>query len=92
MKYTAEDYNLNDTGFFGFDDTEIENYKEKLVKCRKPHKCMGGCEKEIPIGTYAVRETGFMEGQPMSSYICTDCIDKWLDEINPYDEEDRGER
>lgn len=86
MKYKPEDYSLNDTGFYGFDDTEIENYKEKLVKCRKPHKCMGGCEKEIPIGAYAVRETGFMEGQPMSSYTCTDCIDKWLDEINPQDE------
>ena len=82
MKYKPEDYSVKDTGFYGFDDDEIENYKEKLVKCRKPHKCMGGCEKEIPAGTYAIRETGFMDGRPVSSYTCTDCIDKWLDEIN----------
>lgn len=79
MKYKPEDY--IDSGFYGIDE-DVENYKEKLVKCRKPHKCMGGCEKEIPIGAYAVRETGFMDGMPVSSYTCTDCIDKWLDEIN----------
>lgn len=82
MKYRPEDYSLTDSGFYGFDDTEIENYKEKLVKCRKPHKCMGGCEKEIDIGQHAVRETGFLDGKPVSTYTCTDCIDKWLDEIN----------
>lgn len=81
MKYKSEDYSISDTGFYGLDDGDIENYKEKLVKCRKPHKCMGGCEKEIPIGNYAIRETGFMDGKPVSSYTCTDCMDKWLDEI-----------
>jgi len=85
MKYKPEDYSISDTGFYGLDDGDIENYKEKLVKCRKPHKCMGGCEKEIPIGEYAIRETGFMDGEPISSYTCTDCMDKWLDEINAED-------
>jgi len=82
MKYKPEDYSIRATDFYGLDDDEIENYKEKLVKCRKPHKCNGGCEKEIPIGEYAIRETGFMDGEPISSYTCTDCMDKWLDEIN----------
>lgn len=81
MKYKPEYYSISDTAFYGLDDGDITNYKEKLVKCRKPHKCMGGCEKEIPIGNYAIRETGFMDGKPVSSYTCTDCMDKWLDEI-----------
>lgn len=42
---------------------------------------MSGCDKEIPKGTYAIRETGFVDGKPISSYTCTDCMDKWLDEI-----------
>lgn len=45
---------------------------------------MGGCEKEIPIGAYAIRETGFMDGKPVSLYTCTDCMDKWLDEIQGF--------
>lgn len=81
VKYKPEDYSISDTGFYGLDDADIENYKEKLVKCRKPHECVS-CEKEIPVGNYAIRETGFMDGQPVSSYTCTDCMDKWLDEIN----------
>ena len=87
MKYKSEDYSIRATDFYGLDDDEIENYKEKLVKCRKPHECMGGCGKEISIGSYAIRETGFMDGQPISAYTCTDCMDKWLDEINELDEE-----
>ena len=82
MKYKPEDYSISDTGFYGLDDGNIEHYEEKLVKCRKLHKCMAGCEKEIPEGEYAIRETGFMDGVPVSSYTCTDCMDKWLDEIN----------
>jgi hypothetical protein len=85
MKYKPEDYSISDTGFYGLDDGDIENYKEKLVKCRKVHKCMG-CESEISIGTHAIRETGFMDGEPVSSYTCTDCMDKWLDEISGNEE------
>lgn len=82
MKYKPEDYSISESGFYGIGEEDIENYKEKLVKCRKPHKCIGGCEKEINVGEYAIRETGFIDRQPVSSYTCTDCIDKWLDEIN----------
>ncbi len=81
MKYKPEDYSIVDSGFYGLANEDVDNYKEKLVRCRKIHKCMG-CEKEIPIGAYAIRETGFMDGRPVSSYTCTDCMDKWLDEIN----------
>jgi len=82
MKYKPEDYNITDAGFYGLDDGDIENYEEKLVKCRKPHRCAGGCEKEINAGEYAIRETGFMDGHPVASYTCTNCMDNWLDVIN----------
>lgn len=79
MKYKPEDY--LDSGFYSDMDTDIEYHKEKLVKCRKPHKCMGGCDSEVKAGNYALLETGFMDGKPVSCYTCTDCIDKWLDEL-----------
>lgn len=92
MKYKPEDYSIRDSGFYGFSyEEDIQNYKEKLVKCRKPHKCMGGCEKEIPKGAFAIRESGFMDGEPISSYTCTDCMDEWLDEVNGDSEDERSE-
>ena len=76
MKYEHEDY-LN-SGVYGDDYSEIENYEEKVSKCRKPHKCMGGCGIEINSGDYALVETGFMDGKPMRAYTCLTCIEKWL--------------
>jgi len=79
MKYAKEMY--LDSGFYGGDfDDDIENHKEKVVKCRKPHKCIGGCEAEISIGDYALLETGFMDGDPVSCYTCLPCIEAWLQE------------
>ena len=81
MKYKPEDY-IN-SGFYDGDmDSEVENPKSKVVKCRKPHKCVGGCETEIQVGEYALLETGFLDGKPVSCYTCLPCIDKWLDELN----------
>jgi len=85
MKYKPEQYSIQDTGFYSDADSEIENYKEKLVKCRKPHKCMGGCDKEILVGEYAIRETVFMDGKPLSAYTCTDCLD-WIGELSELSE------
>lgn len=44
-----------DCGFYDgdMDSEEISCYKEKLVKCRKPHKC-NCCEKDILVGDYAL--------------------------------------
>ena len=29
-----------------------------------------------------LRESGFMDNEPVSCYTCIPCLDKWLDEIN----------
>ena len=82
MKYKLE-YYIN-SGFYEVDD-EIKNYKEKVVRCRKPHKCMGGCDAEIKVGEYALCETGFMDGKPLSVYTCLPCIEKWIEESGQID-------
>ena len=76
MKYPIEMY--TDSGFYG-DCADAENYKEKVVKCRKSHKC-SPCQTEIKAGEYALRETGFLDGEPVSAYTCLKCIEEWLEE------------
>ena len=76
MKYPKELY--IESGFYGGDE-EIEKYTEKVVKCRKSHKC-SGCQNEIQAGEEAVSESGFMDGHPVSNYICLPCIEAWLEE------------
>ena len=84
MKYDKEMY--LDSGFYdgGLGDDDIENHQEKVVKCRKIHKC-SACETEIPVGEYALRETGFMDGEPLSCYTCIPCIEAWLEESDQVD-------
>lgn len=90
MKYDKEMY--TDCGFYDgdFGEDEISCYKEKLVKCRKTHEC-NVCHKEISIGEYAVRESGFMDGHAVSCYTCTGCIEEWLEESRQVDAEDDDE-
>lgn len=76
MKYNKELY--IDSGFYGLDE-DLENHKEKVVKCRKPHKCVN-CEKEIKAGQEALYESGFSDEIPVSSYTCLECVEKWLEE------------
>lgn len=78
MKYEPDDY-LN-SGFYDNDDTEIEHHQEKIVTCRKPHPCGGGCEREIQIGEQALCESGFMGNKPVRCYTCLPCIEAWLEE------------
>ena len=84
MKYSIEDY--EETEFFS-DDEEIINQKQKVVKVRKPHKCCT-CENEILKGEHALRETGFIDNRPVSSYLCIACCDEWLDELNEHEEDE----
>jgi len=82
MKYPKSEY--EETEFYPSDE-EITNHQQKIVKTRKPHKCVN-CQKEIKQGENALRETGFLDGQPLSCYTCIECCDKWLDEINEIEE------
>lgn len=88
MKYRPEDY--IGSGFYDGDFGEgcIEGQKERLVKCRKPHECMGGCGNEIRAGEYALLETGFMDGKPVSCYTCLPCIEEWLEESGQVESEE----
>lgn len=88
MKYKPEDY--IESGFYS-DDEETENKTEKIVKCRKPHKCMGGCDKEIQVGEEALLEKGFLDGKPASSYTCLPCIEKWLEESGQMGNEEKSD-
>ncbi|HUM45169.1 MAG TPA: hypothetical protein PKI14_19660 [Fervidobacterium sp.] len=85
MKYPISEY--EETEFYLPDD-EVVNHQQKIVKTRKPHKCCN-CQKEIKTGENALRETGFMDGRPVSCYTCIECCDEWLDEINGIDEDGR---
>jgi len=78
MKYKPEDY--LDTGFYS-DSEDLEHKKEKVVKCRKPHKC-ASCQSEIKIGDHALYESGFLDGHPVSCYTCLPCIEKWIEDLN----------
>ena len=78
-KYTLESY--VDCGFYGFEDDEIEHHTTKVVKCRKEHICVCGCEQKINVGDYALCEKGFMDGKPVTIHTNCTCIDKWIDDL-----------
>lgn len=85
MKRKPEEY--IDCGFYeGGDIEDIANYTQKVVRCRKEHIC-SACRKKIKKGDYALRETGFMDGAPVQNYVCIPCLDEWLDEIEPLEED-----
>ena len=85
MKYKPEIY--LDSGFYSDGDDDIDNKKEKVVKCRKQHEC-SVCRAEIAIGMHALRETGFIDGEPVSCYTCLPCIEVWLVESWQVDSDD----
>lgn len=76
MKYDNELY--LDSGIYGIDE-DVSCHKEKVVKCRKPHTCVG-CGKEIAVGEQALSESGFLDGNPVYAYTCIKCIEEWLEE------------
>lgn len=80
MKYKPEEY-IN-SGYWGPEDDGFVSFATKVVKCRKPHKCMGGCETEIQPGEHALLETGILDGKAVSCHTCLPCIDKWLDHLH----------
>ena len=87
MKYSEEMY--LDSGIYGIGE-DIECHKEKLVKCRKDHEC-ACCGREIESEETALYESGFMDGLPVSSYTCIECVENWLEESGQVGNEDSEE-
>ena len=89
LKYQKELY--IGSGFYGADmDCEYTNETEKLVKCRKQHKCVN-CQKPINVGDYALQEKALFPGDGWkSAYTCTACIEEWLEESGQVESEDKG--
>lgn len=84
MKYDKDLY--IESGIYGLDE-DIRNHQEKLVKCRKPHKC-ASCERDIKVGEEALCETGFTDDGAVSAYTCLECIEEWLEESGQVDNDD----
>lgn len=78
MKYSKEVY--EETEFYGANE-DIGNYKSKIAKVRKDHKCCQ-CQKQINKNDNALCETGFLDNEPVSAYTCIECCDNWLDKIS----------
>lgn len=83
MKYTEEDY-LNEPWFEG-DESEVTLQTKKFVKVRKEHPCLLATWRHLPQhnvqkGSYAYYEKALVDGEFCSFYMCTDCMDAFLDE------------
>lgn len=66
------------------DDSEIRLRRISLVRTRKPHTCMWptiGCRHEIQSGEKVWVESGIIDGAFGRCYVCLECIDKFLDEV-----------
>lgn len=79
---TDEDY-LRYDPFEGDRDVDIRAKTVSLVTTRKPQKCHGydgfTTMHDIPAGTRARFEKAIVDGDWGSCYVCTECMDKWLD-------------
>lgn len=81
MKYPREVYSALD--MYG-DSCDISAYTDKVVKCRKEHKC-ATCERTISKGQFAISESGFLDGEPVSAYTCIECAESLIEESGEYD-------
>ena len=68
------------SGIFSPDEDE-KQFSEKLIVTRKQHECCV-CGKKIPVKSYAVYQSCFLDSKPVSCYICTKCIESWIKETD----------
>jgi hypothetical protein len=90
QKYSDDEYLAEDwfSGTKGDDDARC--VRTAMVRSRKSHTCYGnGVEEhhEVPAGTRVLRGTALVDGTWVSSYLCTEHMDVWLDEVNGMDVE-----
>lgn len=86
LKYEEGLYIGNE--IYGLDEDYVRK-DEKIVKCRESHECYN-CNGEICPGDYAVYETGFMYGKPLSTYTCIECMEEWMKELGRVEVEDEN--
>lgn len=71
--------------FWGPEDCDKECMTSKLVVTRKEHTChgwsLGSSLHLIPKGTKAYKESGKVEGQFGSCFVCLECFDKAIKEV-----------
>lgn len=58
-------------------DTDVRCQTLAIVTVRKEHHCPT-CEKPIPIGARAYKETALVDEQWCSAWTCLPCVDKWV--------------
>ena len=94
LKHPKEMY-LNSGYFDGDMDCEYTENTQKLVKCRKQHKCVGfgrRCKKNIKPGELAVLDKALFPGEGWKScYLCISCVEEWLEESGQVDSEEENE-
>lgn len=81
MKYPIKMY----SGLEIYGDSDgISCYKEKVVKCKKEHACVI-CQRTIEKGKFALSESGFCDGEPVSAYTCIECVENVIEENGEVD-------
>lgn len=77
------------------EDYEYGYHKQEIVRIAKPRTCLRG-EAEHQAGTFMVKESALVDGEPSTLFLCIPCADRYLafddgdedeDEevINPHD-------
>lgn len=93
QQYSDEKYLRFD--FWGPEDSDKQCMSQKLVVTRKEHTChgwsVGSNGHVIPKGTKTYKESGKVEGQFGSCFVCLECFDKAIWEVES-DEHDEPER
>lgn len=83
MKYKEQDYLDIDLYDGDKDDGGIRCHSSKIVKTRSEHECRF---KEpvhiIAIGSHARLEKGLLDGEWVSFYCCTNCMERWIEQGN----------
>jgi len=67
-------------------DVDLRHHQLRMVTTRKDHDCPGNGSQEehtIPAGTRVLYETCIYDGEWVQCWLCTDCMDAWIDESDP---------
>lgn len=85
QKHSDEKYLRFD--FWGPEDYEKKLFSSGLVKTRKEHDCHGWDAESnghvVPKGTKVYKEQALVEGKFGSCFVCLECFDKAIAEMNP---------